>query len=149
AHGRAIARALAADLGQGLGLRVLTEAGPALNSVAKGHPMSTNPTHDRIAKDLAENEVLLFMKGTPVFPQCGFSAAVVQVLSELGVKFKSVDVLKDPEVRQGIKEFSNWPTIPQLYVKGEFVGGCDIIKEMFEQGELEGFFKERGVPVQA
>ena len=98
-----------------------------------------------IAKDLAENEVLLFMKGTPVFPQCGFSAAVVQVLSELGVKFKAVDVLKDPEVRQGIKEFSNWPTIPQLYVKGEFVGGCDIIKEMFEQGELEPFFAERGI----
>ena len=104
-----------------------------------------SPTHDRIAKDLAENEVLLFMKGTPVFPQGGFSAAVVQVLSDLGVKFKSVDVLKDPEVRQGIKEFSNWPTIPQLYVKGEFVGGCDIIKEMFEQGELEPFFAERGI----
>ena len=107
--------------------------------------MSDNPTHDRIAKDLAENDVLLFMKGTPVFPQCGFSAAVVQVLSELGVKFKSVDVLKDAEIRQGIKEFSNWPTIPQLYVKGEFVGGSDIIKEMFEQGELEPFFVERGI----
>ena len=104
--------------------------------------MSTNPTHDRIAKDLAENEVLLFMKGTPVFPQCGFSAAVVQVLSELGVKFKSVDVLKDPEVRQGIKEFSNWPTIPQLYVKGEFVGGCDIIKEMYQSGELQKLIAE-------
>src|SRR4029077_15138665 len=100
--------------------------------------MSPNLTHDRIAKDLAENEGLLFMKGTPVFPQCGFSAAVVNVLSELGVKFKSVDVLKDAEIRQGIKEFSSWPTIPQLYVKGEFVGGCDIVKEMFEQGELEG-----------
>ena len=111
--------------------------------------MSSNPVHDRITKDIAENDVLLFMKGTPVFPQCGFSAAVVQVLSELGVKFKSVDVLKDAEIRQGIKEVSNWPTIPQLYVKGEFVGGCDIIKEMFEQGELEGFLKERGVPVEA
>ena len=110
--------------------------------------MSSNPVHDRIAKDVAENEVLLFMKGTPVFPQCGFSAAVVQVLSELGVKFKSVDVLKDPEIRQGIKEFSSWPTIPQLYVKGEFVGGCDIVKEMFEQGELEGFLKERGIPLE-
>jgi monothiol glutaredoxin len=105
----------------------------------------TTTVKDRIAKDVADNEVLLFMKGTPVFPQCGFSAAVVHVLSELGVKFKAVDVLKDPEVRQGIKEFSNWPTIPQLYVKGEFVGGCDIVKEMFEQGELEPFFKERGV----
>jgi monothiol glutaredoxin len=107
--------------------------------------MSATPTHERIAKDLAENEVLLFMKGTPVFPQCGFSAAVVQVLSELGVKFKAVDVLKEPEIRQGVKEFSNWPTIPQLYVKGEFVGGCDIVKEMFEQGELESFFTERGI----
>jgi monothiol glutaredoxin len=108
----------------------------------------TTSVHDKIAKDIAENDVLLFMKGTPVFPQCGFSAATVQVLSELGVKFKAVDVLKDPDVRQGIKEFSNWPTIPQLYVKGEFVGGCDIIKEMFEQGELEGFFKEKGIAVQ-
>src|SRR3954463_4215846 len=102
----------------------------------------TNPAHEKIAKDVAENDVLLFMKGTPVFPQCGFSAAVVNVLSELGVKFKSVDVLKDAEIRQGIKEFSSWPTIPQLYVKGEFVGGCDIVKEMFDQGELEGFLKE-------
>jgi monothiol glutaredoxin len=107
--------------------------------------MSQTSVHDQIAKDLAENDVMLFMKGTPVFPQCGFSAATVQVLSELGVKFKAVDVLKDPEIRQGIKEFSNWPTIPQLYVKGEFVGGCDIVKEMFEQGELEPYFKEKGV----
>ena len=109
----------------------------------------TTPVHDRIAKDVAENEVLLFMKGTPVFPQCGFSAAVVQILSELGVKFKSVDVLKDAEIRQGIKEFSNWPTIPQLYVKGEFVGGCDIIKEMFEQGELDTYLSERGITLQS
>src|SRR2546423_15211271 len=105
--------------------------------------------HDRIASDIASNDVVLFMKGTPVFPQCGFSAATVQILTNLGVKFKAVDVLKDAEVRQGIKEFSNWPTIPQLYVKGEFVGGCDIIKEMSEQGELEGFFKERGISVHA
>ena len=110
--------------------------------------MTTNPMHEKIAKDVAENDVMLFMKGTPVFPQCGFSAAVVQILSELGVKFKSVDVLKDPEVRQGIKEFSNWPTIPQLYVKGEFVGGCDIVREMFEQGELESFFAEKGIALQ-
>jgi monothiol glutaredoxin len=108
----------------------------------------TTSIHDRIAKDLAENDVLLYMKGTPVFPQCGFSAATVQVLSELGVKFKAVDVLKDPEIRAGIKEFSNWPTIPQLYVKGEFVGGCDIVKEMFEQGELEPLFKEKGIALQ-
>ena len=105
----------------------------------------TNPVHEKIAKDVAENEVLLFMKGTPVFPQCGFSAAVVHVLSEVGVKFKAVDVLKDPEIRQGIKEFSNWPTIPQLYVKGEFVGGCDIVKEMFQAGELKPFLEQQGV----
>src|SRR5437868_15506112 len=106
--------------------------------------MSEPQVFERIRDEIAKHDVLLFMKGTPVFPQCGFSAAVVQVLSELGVKFKSVDVLKDAEVRQGIKEFSNWPTIPLVYVKGEFVGGCDIVKEMFEQGELEGLFKERG-----
>jgi len=101
--------------------------------------------HDRIADDIASNDVVLFMKGTPVFPQCGFSAAVVQILSTLGVKFKAVDVLKDAEVRQGIKEFSNWPTIPQLYVKGEFVGGCDIIREMYENDELKTLFAEKGV----
>ena len=101
--------------------------------------------HDRIAKDVAENDVLLFMKGTPVFPQCGFSAAAVGILSNLGVKFKAVDVLKDPEIRQGIKEFSNWPTIPQIYVKGEFLGGCDILKEMYEADELAPFLAEKGI----
>jgi monothiol glutaredoxin len=105
----------------------------------------SDPLHDRIAADIAMNDVVLFMKGTPVFPQCGFSAAVVQILSELGVKFKAVDVLKDPEIRTGIKAFSNWPTIPQLYVKGEFVGGYDIVKEMFEAGELEQFFTDKGI----
>jgi len=100
---------------------------------------------ERIQSEIASNDVVLFMKGTPVFPQCGFSAATVQILTTLGVKFKAVDVLKDPEIRQGIKEFSNWPTIPQLYVKGEFVGGCDIIREMFESEELEPFLQERGV----
>ncbi len=100
---------------------------------------------ERIASDVQSNDVVLFMKGTPVFPQCGFSAATVQILTQLGVKFKSFDVLKDPELRQGIKEFSNWPTIPQLYVKGEFVGGCDIIREMHESHELESLLKERGV----
>jgi monothiol glutaredoxin len=104
---------------------------------------------DQIAKDVAENDVLLYMKGTPVFPQCGFSALVVGVLSNVGVKFKAVDVLKDPEVRQGIKEFSDWPTIPQLYVKGEFVGGADIIKEMFEQGELESYLTEKGIALES
>ena len=101
--------------------------------------------HDRIAEDVASSDVVLFMKGTPVFPQCGFSAAVVQILSTLGVKFKSVDVLKDPDIRQGIKEYSNWPTIPQLYVKGEFVGGCDIIREMYENDELKALFADKGV----
>ena len=91
---------------------------------------------ERIKHDISDNPVLLYMKGTPVFPQCGFSAAVVQILTTMGVKFKGVDVLQDPSIRQGIKEFSNWPTIPQLYVKGEFIGGCDIVREMFESGEL-------------
>jgi monothiol glutaredoxin len=104
--------------------------------------------HDRISSDIASNDVVLYMKGTPVFPQCGFSAATVQILSNLGVKFKAVDVLKDPEVRQGIKEFSNWPTIPQLYVKGEFVGGCDIIREMYEADELRPFLAEKGVALE-
>jgi monothiol glutaredoxin len=100
---------------------------------------------ERIASDIESSDVVLFMKGTPVFPQCGFSSTVVQILGHLGVKFKSFDVLKDPELRQGIKEFSNWPTVPQLYVKGEFVGGCDIIREMYESDELESLLKERGV----
>jgi monothiol glutaredoxin len=104
--------------------------------------------HDRIQSEVSSNDVLLFMKGTPVFPQCGFSAAAVGILSNLGVKFKSVDVLKDPEIRQGIKEFSNWPTIPQLYVKGEFVGGCDILKEMYEADELAPFLAEKGIALE-
>jgi monothiol glutaredoxin len=108
-----------------------------------------NTVHERIRQDVGDNPVVLFMKGSPVFPQCGFSAAVVQILSHLGVKFKGIDVLSDPEIRQGIKEFSNWPTIPQLYVKGEFVGGCDIIREMFETGELQQLFEQKGVPVRA
>ena len=102
----------------------------------------------RIGNEVRDNPVVLFMKGTPVFPQCGFSAAVVQMLSDLGVKFKSVDVLKDAEIRQGIKEFSNWPTIPQLYVKGEFVGGADIIREMFENEELATYFSEHGITLE-
>jgi monothiol glutaredoxin len=104
--------------------------------------------HDQISRDIAENDVVLYMKGTPVFPQCGFSSVAVQILSNLGVKFKAVDVLKDPEVRQGIKEFSNWPTIPQLYVKGEFVGGSDILREMYENDELAPFFADKGVALE-
>ena len=90
--------------------------------------MSDNPTFDRIKQDISDNDVVLYMKGSPVFPQCGFSAAVVQVLTHIGVQFKGIDILADPELREGIKVYSSWPTIPQLYVKGEFVGGCDIIR---------------------
>ena len=110
--------------------------------------MNENPVHDRIRKEIDASDVVLFMKGTPVFPQCGFSATVVQILNQLGVKFSSVDVLTDPEVRDGIKHYSNWPTIPQLYVKGEFVGGCDIVIESFKSGELTDVFNTRGVDTQ-
>ena len=101
--------------------------------------------NERILHELDENGVVLFMKGTPVMPQCGFSAAVVQVLNHLGVKFKGIDVLEDPGLRQGIKNFTNWPTIPQLYVKGEFVGGCDIVREMYETGELRQLLETNGI----
>jgi len=111
--------------------------------------MASNIVFDRIKQDVTSNPVVLYMKGTPVFPQCGFSAAVVQILTELGVKFKGIDVLTDPEIRQGIKEFSSWPTIPQLYVKGEFVGGCDIIREMFATGELKELLDKSGVQTRA
>ncbi|HEX9490294.1 MAG TPA: Grx4 family monothiol glutaredoxin [Stellaceae bacterium] len=108
-----------------------------------------NTVVERIKRDIADHPVVLYMKGTPVFPQCGFSAAVVQILTHMGVKFKGVDVLSDPEIRQGIKEFSSWPTIPQLYVQGEFVGGCDIVREMFEAGELGDFLKNKGIETRA
>ena len=112
--------------------------------------MTTDATvTDRIKQDIADNTVVLFMKGTPVFPQCGFSARVVQILTQMGVKFKGIDVLADPAIRQGIKEFSSWPTIPQLYVKGEFVGGCDIISEMYENGELKQVLADKGVVTRA
>ena len=111
--------------------------------------MSDNPVFDTIQGEIDTNDVVLFMKGTPVFPQCGFSSMVVQVLSHVGVKFKGIDVLADDAVRNGIKEFSNWPTIPQVYVKGEFVGGCDIIREMFETGELMVYMNTNGINVQA
>ena len=107
--------------------------------------MSDNPVFDRIQGEINENDVVLFMKGSPMMPQCGFSAAVTHLLSTLQVKFKGVDVLQDMEVREGIKQFSNWPTIPQLYVKGEFVGGCDIVREIAESGELQQIFEEKGV----
>jgi monothiol glutaredoxin len=102
---------------------------------------------ERIQSEINSQDVVLFMKGTPVFPQCGFSAAVVGVLSHLGVQFRGVNVLEDNNIREGIKTFSDWPTIPQLYVKGEFMGGCDIIREMYETGELMEMFNTHGVDV--
>ncbi|MBF0304144.1 MAG: Grx4 family monothiol glutaredoxin [Alphaproteobacteria bacterium] len=107
--------------------------------------MTGTTVNDRITQEITENPVVLYMKGTPMFPQCGFSAAVVQVLSDLGVKFKGIDVTVDPSLREGIKQFTNWPTIPQLYVKGEFVGGCDIVREMAASGELQTMLRDKGV----
>jgi monothiol glutaredoxin len=104
-----------------------------------------NPIFVEIQKHIDGSEVMLFMKGTPLFPQCGFSARVVQILKHAGAPFSSVNVLEDPEIREGIKEFSNWPTIPQLYIKGEFIGGCDIITEMYQSGELTALLTEKGV----
>ena len=106
----------------------------------------TNPTFEKIQKDISENDVVLYMKGTKKIPQCGFSATVAQVLERVGVvNYKDVNVLDDAEIRDGIKAFTNWPTIPQLYVKGEFIGGCDIVREMYETGELLQLLKEKGV----
>jgi monothiol glutaredoxin len=107
-----------------------------------------NSVAERIKNDIQSNDVVLYMKGTPVFPQCGFSSTVVQVLTHLGVKFKGIDVLTDPSLREGIKQFSSWPTIPQLYVKGEFLGGCDIVREMYESGELQELLSTNGIDVQ-
>lgn len=101
---------------------------------------------DRIQEKVAASDIVLFMKGTPLFPQCGFSSRAIAILDHLGVEYDSADVLADAEIRQGIKEFSNWPTVPQLYVKGEFVGGSDIMMEMFEAGELQAMLDEKGVP---
>ncbi|MBI1867986.1 MAG: Grx4 family monothiol glutaredoxin [Methylocystis sp.] len=99
----------------------------------------------RIKNEIESNDVLLFMKGTPEAPQCGFSLQVAQILNCLGVRYKSVNVLADPEIREGIKHYSNWPTIPQLYVKNEFIGGCDIVREMFQSGELTALFDKQGI----
>ncbi len=111
--------------------------------------MSDTTTTSRIRHEITENPVMLYMKGTAMFPQCGFSARVVQILTHMGVPFATANVLEEPELRDGIKQFSNWPTIPQLYVKGEFVGGCDIVTEMFQSGELETLLTEKGIPHQA
>jgi len=108
----------------------------------------TDPVSARIQSDVESNPVVLYMKGTPVFPQCGFSAQVVQVLSLMGVKFKAFNVLDDDELREGIKQYGSWPTIPQLYVKGEFIGGCDIVREMYQSGELAQVLQDKGIEVQ-
>ena len=107
--------------------------------------MLDDATKERIDADIASEDVVLYMKGTPVFPQCGFSAAVVGVLTHLGVPFRGINVLEDDSIREGIKAYSDWPTIPQLYVKREFVGGCDIIREMYETGELTEMFQTHGI----
>ncbi len=104
-------------------------------------------TNARIGEIVNSADVVLFMKGTALFPQCGFSSRAVAILDHLNVQFTTVDVLQDPEIRQGIKDYSDWPTIPQLYVKGEFVGGCDIAREMFQAGELQALFEEKGIAV--
>ena len=109
----------------------------------------SDDVHTSIDNAVKGNDVLLFMKGTPTFPQCGFSSVVVQVLDYLGVEYQAVNVLENQDVREGVKAYSDWPTIPQLYVKGEFVGGCDIVKEMFEAGELKEYFDDKGIEMEA
>lgn len=104
-----------------------------------------NVVFERIQKEIDNHDIVLFMKGEAAFPQCGFSSLVVQVLSQLGVSFKDINVLEDNDIRQGIKDFSDWPTIPQLYVKGEFIGGCDIVREMYESGELQTLLTDKGI----
>ena len=110
--------------------------------------MTDQAIHEQISAEVKSHDVVLFMKGTPIFPQCGFSAAVVGVLTHMGIQFKGVNVLDDDAIRQGIKDYSDWPTIPQLYVKGEFVGGCDIVREMYETGELLEMLSTHGINVQ-
>ena len=106
----------------------------------------TDTIHDRIGTLVTTNDVVLFMKGTPMFPQCGFSSTAVSILERLGVQFEGVDVLADPEIRNGVKAYSDWPTVPQLYIKGEFVGGSDIMMEMYQDGELTELLEKAGVP---
>lgn len=106
-----------------------------------------NPTvAERIRSEIASSDVVVFMKGTPVFPQCGFSAQAVQIFSMLSVRFKSIDVLVDPSLHQGVKDYSNWPTLPQIYIKGDFIGGSDILREMLQTGELQKMLRDGGVP---
>lgn len=111
--------------------------------------MSQEAVNDNIRKTISENDVVLFMKGNAKFPQCGFSAQVAQILDHVGVGYTDVNVLEDDGLREGIKAFTNWPTIPQLYVKGEFIGGCDIVREMFQEGELQKLFADKGISATA
>ena len=105
----------------------------------------TNAAHDTIKDTVKNNDIVLYMKGTPTFPQCGFSSTVVQIFDYLGADYHSVNVLEDPEIRQGVKDVNNWPTVPQVFVKGEFMGGCDIMREMFETGELKALLEDKGL----
>lgn len=105
----------------------------------------TDTVNDRIKNTVTANDIVLYMKGTPTFPQCGFSSTVVQIFDYLGAEYASVNVLDDPEIRQGVKDYNNWPTVPQVFVKGEFIGGCDIMREMFETGELKTLLADKGV----
>jgi monothiol glutaredoxin len=122
---------------------------PAVNGNFRLETRMSDDVQQAIDKAVKSNDVVLFMKGTPTFPQCGFSSVVVQVLDYLGVDYVATNVLEDQAIREGIKVYSDWPTIPQLYVKGEFVGGCDIVKEMFESGELKEFMAEKGIEMEA
>src|SRR4029077_2334904 len=162
-NGRQTPRARAANRRAGRGLKFGTQ-GSGLGAALGLHicPSMTRPTgpgvvgtqrtptmaiEQFIDNEVKNNDVVLFMKGTPQFPQCGFSGQVVQILDYIGVPYKGLNVLESDELRNGIKSYSNWPTVPQLYVKGEFVGGCDIVREMFQAGELQGLMKEKGLPV--
>jgi len=111
--------------------------------------MSASAIHSFIDNEVKSNDVVLFMKGTPGFPQCGFSGQVVQILDYLDVDYKGINILSSDELRQGIKNYSDWPTIPQLYIKGELIGGCDIVRELFQQGKLQKFFEEKSIVVKA
>ncbi len=109
----------------------------------------SSDVQEKIRKTVTDNDVVLYIKGTPVFPQCGFSSTVVQIFDYLGVNYESVNVLENQDIRQGIKDYNNWPTIPQIFVKGEFIGGCDIMREMFETGELKTFLAKKEIPLSA
>ena len=109
----------------------------------------TESANERIKRTVTSNDVVLYMKGTPTFPQCGFSSTVVQIFDYLGADYHSVNVLEDPDIRQGVKDYNNWPTVPQVFVKGEFIGGCDIVREMFETGELKTFLAEKEISLSA